>query len=289
MSPSSTAALLGRRAITLGYVALAAVGVLFGAVLWRSAPFDLASYAAWAGIFLAVASLGTMVKPPRWLGRKPRARAAVLLGLGLSMTVTALVWPNHLHRSARSHCRLDDLLPEFQFVEYHEARTRAPLERVLEAARRVSLADMPAARVLIRLRGLASGKLTAPAPDTTPLIDLFARPGQGSLLLDAANPQEIVLGIVGRPWKDEPPPQVTSLAEFAAFSQPGHVRVVFDVRTVDEGAGVVRVSTETRILGNDAEARRVFARYWRLIYPGSAIIRRVWLDAIIARADLGRS
>jgi hypothetical protein len=54
---------------------------------------------------------------------------------------------------------------------------------------------------------------------------------------------------------------------------------------VDEGNGVVRVSTETRILGNDADAHRAFTRYWRLIYPGSAIIRQVWLDAIIARAE----
>ena len=42
---------------------------------------------------------------------------------------------------------------------------------------------------------------------------------------------------------------------------------------------------QTRTLGNDDEAQRVFARYWRLIYPGSAIIRRVWLDAILSRAS----
>jgi len=33
-----------------------------------------------------------------------------------------------------------------------------------------------------------------------------------------------------------------------------------------------------------ASPRRVFAAYWRLSYPGSAIIRRVWLDGIAARA-----
>jgi hypothetical protein len=289
MTTITRAPLFGKLAITVGCVALATVGVLFAALLWRSAPFDLASYAVWAGIFLAVAAVGSLARPPGWLGRKPRSRAAFLLVLGGSMTVTALMWPSHMHRSARAHCRLDDFLPEFQFVEYHEARTRAPLERVLEAARHVSLADMPAARVLIRLRGLASGKLSALPPDTTPLIDLFARSGQGSLMLDASSPREIVLGTVGRPWKDEPPPQVTLPADFLTFSLPGHVRVVFDIRTADEGSGFVRVSTETRILGNDAEARRVFARYWRLIYPGSAIIRRVWLDAIVARAERGQS
>ena len=47
---------------------------------------------------------------------------------------------------------------------------------------------------------------------------------------------------------------------------------------------MVRVSTETRCLANSDAARRTLAGYWRIIYPGSAIIRRVWLDAIIDRA-----
>jgi hypothetical protein len=56
---------------------------------------------------------------------------------------------------------------------------------------------------------------------------------------------------------------------------------------VPEEDGVVRVSTETRCLAHGDEARRTFAGYWRIIYPGSAIIRRVWLDAIVARAERG--
>ena len=59
---------------------------------------------------------------------------------------------------------------------------------------------------------------------------------------------------------------------------------MFNLRAIPEGDGQVRVSTETRCLANGDEARRTFAGYWRIIYPGSAIIRRVWLDAIIARA-----
>jgi hypothetical protein len=75
--------------------------------------------------------------------------------------------------------------------------------------------------------------------------------------------------------------------QFLAFTRPGCIRVAFDLRVVEEGGGMVRVSTETRALGNDEDARRTFARYWRMIYPGSAIIRKVWLDAIVARAERG--
>lgn len=278
--------MLGRFVAVSGCAALAAATLCFAWVLWRSVPFALASYAAWAGIFLALLATAFLVRPPRWLRGRARLRATLLLVLGASMTAAALLWPSGVHRSASPQSRLDDYLPEFQFVEYHETRTRAPIERVTDAAKRVSLADMPAARVLVRLRALASGQLAPPPPDPTPLLDLFAKPGQGSLVLAPWDHHQIVLGIVGRPWRDDPPPQVTSPGEFLAFSDPGSVRVVFDIRVVDEGSGVVRLSTETRILGNDLEARRLFARYWRLIYPGSAIIRRVWLDAIVERAEV---
>ena len=54
----------------------------------------------------------------------------------------------------------------------------------------------------------------------------------------------------------------------------------------DEGGGVSRLVTQTRVAASDAAAERRFAAYWRVIYPGSAFIRRMWLRAIKARAEL---
>ena len=51
-----------------------------------------------------------------------------------------------------------------------------------------------------------------------------------------------------------------------------------------DGPGRSLVSTETRVFANSPSARRQFATYWRLIYPGSAIIRRMWLRAVRKRA-----
>jgi hypothetical protein len=113
---------------------------------------------------------------------------------------------------------------------------------------------------------------------------MMRQPGSGFLPLDESDPAEVVYGMVGRPWVAAPPPPVSTPEEFLAYDEPGAIKVAFNIRVIDEGGGVCRVSTETRTLGNDAEARRVFSRYWRFIYPGSAIIRRVWLDAIISRA-----
>jgi hypothetical protein len=48
------------------------------------------------------------------------------------------------------------------------------------------------------------------------------------------------------------------------------------------------LTTETRIYATDASSRRAFARYWRVIYPGSSLIRRMWLRAIKKRAEAAK-
>jgi hypothetical protein len=52
-----------------------------------------------------------------------------------------------------------------------------------------------------------------------------------------------------------------------------------------EQDGGTRLETETRVLATDANSYEGFARYWRVIGPGSAAIRRVWLRAIARRAE----
>jgi hypothetical protein len=51
------------------------------------------------------------------------------------------------------------------------------------------------------------------------------------------------------------------------------------------GDGRCRLATETRVHATTPGARRAFAPYWRVIYPGSALIRRMWLRAIRRRAE----
>jgi hypothetical protein len=276
--------LVSRTGTALARIALFAT---LSAALWglsRSVPFDATSYGAWTGIVLALLSLAALVKPARWLWLPTRGRACLALCAGLAIAAVALTWPLSVSRSTRPRTHLDELLPEYQAVEYHEARTRAPLARVVDAVRQVSLAEMPPAVLLLRLRALAPSAIRSALPDRIPLLDVMLQSGF-FMALDVADEHDRVYGMIGRPWEDAPPPGVHSAAEFRTFHEPGSVRAAFDFRVVDEGGGTVRVSTETRILGTDPEAQARFKRYWRMIYPGSAIIRRVWLDAIVARAE----
>lgn len=275
-----------RPLLVVGYAVLATVVIAGGWGLWRSVPFDLPSYSAWAGVFLALLALVSLVKPQRWLGIATRTRAAILLVVGVALSATGALWPCPLHRSVREKHRIDDFLPEYQFSEYHEARTRAPIDRVIEATRNVSATDIPTARVLLTLRRLADGDVSVPPADPTPWIEDARGRDTGFIILDENDERDLVFGLALRTRPSGMPnPARCPPAEFQHFSGLGNVRVVFDLRIAEEGNGMVRVSTETRILGGDAGTQRAFARYWRFVYPGSAIIRRVWLDAMIARAE----
>jgi hypothetical protein len=101
----------------------------------------------------------------------------------------------------------------------------------------------------------------------------------------AEAPGDRVLGLVGRPWK--PNGQLVPVAgadDFAAFDRPGWVRAAIDFR-VAPARGGTRLETETRIAATDAGARRRFTWYWRVVRPGSALIRRDILRAIRRRAE----
>jgi hypothetical protein len=58
-------------------------------------------------------------------------------------------------------------------------------------------------------------------------------------------------------------------------------------RVEADGASGSILSTETRVYATDEASKRRFAAYWRVIYPGSALIRRMWLRAIVRRAEAG--
>jgi hypothetical protein len=265
--------------IVLALVVVVAAAAL--AFVLHYVPFNAPSFLAWTGIAAALAGLASLARPPRWLGVRTRWHALAVALCGAGLAVTAVLWPARVERSARADQRLDRYLAEYQFSEYHETSVRAPLEAVVKAVREVSLADMPAAVVLLRIRAAAVGRFHGSPPDSRPILDTMFQPGSGFLALDLADPGELVYGMVGFVHK---PPPVTTPEQFAAFTSPEGLRVVFNLRVVQGSEGVVRISTETRCLANGAAARRTFAGYWRLIYPGSAIIRRVWLDAIVDRA-----
>src|SRR5262249_59546400 len=73
-------------------------------------------------------------------------------------------------------------------------------------------------------------------------------------------------------------------ADLIKSPPPGFAVGTMNFLVTSDGPNASIVSTETRVSAGSDEARRRFAAYWRVIYPGSALIRRMWLRAIERRA-----
>lgn len=95
-------------------------------------------------------------------------------------------------------------------------------------------------------------------------------------------PRELVIGTVVAA-----PPGARGTLTPQVFQKPlppGFALATMNFVVSPDGRGGSLVSTETRVFANSPSVRRRFAVYWRVIYPGSAIIRRMWLRAVERRA-----
>lgn len=236
------------------------------------------------GLAAAFTGFLSIVKPLRFLRISSRRRAAILLGLGVVLAVVGATLPCRLHYPADTHTRLDDFLPAYHFHEVHSLAVHAPPDRVFAAIHEVTAEEIRFFRALTWIRSPHFGKtresIMAPPP-AEPILDVATR--SGFLLLAEEADRELVIGtIMGRrPLKvTHPVPR-----DFLEFDRPGYAKAAMDFLVEDQGGGWSRVSTETRIFATDSTALRRFAAYWRVIYPGSALIRRMWLEAIKRRAE----
>jgi len=121
------------------------------------------------------------------------------------------------------------------------------------------------------------------APNRQPILDTAIRTG---FLLPAEDPgREIVVGAVMGPAGPEWARSKRSPEAFKALHTRYAAKIAMNFRVEPAGAGECRILTETRVYATSPPAARAFAVYWRIIYPGSALIRRMWLRAIQRRAE----
>lgn len=177
---------------------------------------------------------------------------------------------------------LDTFIPGYDVVERHHIMVEAPAALTFECARSLDMTDAPLPRALFKARELLLGAENVPMPPGG-LLPVMLHVGWGVL---AEQPgQEIVLGAVTRPWEPNPAFRRIPASEFAAFNEPGYVKIAFTLRA-DRVAGDRSIfRTETRAVATDAEARRLFRRYWALVSPGVALIRLAMLKPIKAAAE----
>ena len=243
------------------------------------AAYQPLSMLAYSGIVLALCGLANLAIPFRFLGIRKRAIGALVLVAGVILALTALLWPAPTIRVAQPRTRLDDVMPEYQFFERHSARIHARPEQVVQAVRQSTFGDMKSLVTLLKIRAAAlrlhdTGDFLL----NKRVLDAFSESGY---LYDGTE-HEIVMFGVGNPSRR---PELRSLQEFAAYREQGAVKMAFDFNVKDAGGGWSTISTETRVLALDDFTRRGTGRYWRLIVPGSGLLRRQWLEGIKKRAE----
>jgi hypothetical protein len=231
----------------------------------------------------------SLIWPLSFLAIRTRREAAVILVVGLLVVVMGESLPAGETRVATPRTLLDQFAPVYQFSEFHSIRISAPKEQVYRALKSVTADEIALLRTLTWLRrfGRPGPESVLNPPPHEPVLDLAART---SFLVLAEEPdREIVLGtlaIAPRGWRAGGKPTPDGFkALVVTANTPGFASATMNFRIEDAGPNACTLTTETRVYATDAPTRRRFARYWRVIYPGSALIRRMWLRAIARRAE----
>ena len=174
-------------------------------------------------------------------------------------------------------------MPAYEVVERHHIRVAAPAEITFAAACETNLLSSPISRAIFRAREVILGSTPDPAERPTGVLALTESIGWGVL---AETPgREVVMGAVTQPWLANVTFRPLPPDDFAAFDEPGYVKIVWTLRADPISTAESVFRTETRVIATDPWARRKFRRYWSLLSPGIIIIRAVMLQPVKREAE----
>jgi len=210
---------------------------------------------------LALAGLGMLLR------KRTRRLGTRVLIAGVAGMAIALFLPTSEKRASAT-AQIDRVMPVWEFDERHEIDVAATPAQIFDAIRAVRADDIRLFNTLTAIRRGGRGgreNILNPSHDA-PILDVALR--SGFFVMADDSPREIVIG--------------------TTVIRPHRAIAAMNFRVVPNGS-TSRLITETRIHATDAAARRRFAVYWRIIHPGSDLIRRGWLEAIRRRAESARS
>ena len=241
----------------------------------------------YSAVVVACVGLVAVIRPVPRVGLDPRLRGLAVTVGSLVVAVGGLLLPVFESRTFHATTRLDEFAPAWQFHEVHTIRIAAPPARVFDAIKQIRADEILLFRTLTWVR--RGGRQLPPsimnAGSQRPLLEIATK--GGFIWLADDRPREVVVGTVVA----APPGTARGTLTPGVFKMalpPGFALATMNFVVTPDGTNGSIVTTETRVFASSPSARRRFAVYWRVIYPGSAIIRRMWLRAIEQRA-LGRT
>ena len=164
---------------------------------------------------------------------------------------------------------IDHVLPEYDEREYHQIEMRGDRRKVYQTVRSIDFSDSIIIRTLFHLRGL---------PTSSTNLDGLLQ--VGFLLVNEIAPEELVLGLVGKFWTYRAEILKLDAAQYGEFSQKGYAKLAWNFAIQDFAPGLVRLSTETRVMCTDEHSRLRFKRYWSLVGRFSGLTRKEMLRVV---------
>jgi hypothetical protein len=218
----------------------------------------------------------------RWLA------AGIGLVTGGYAAYAALAWRafGHPRRPAgpeEADALLDRFMPVYDVAERHHVRVAAPPEGAYAAATALDLERSRIVRAIFRTREAVMGARPDREARPRELLPLMRSLGWG--VLAEVPDREIVMGAVTRPWEADVVFRALPPREFAAFREPGWVKIAWTLRADPTESGASTARTETRAVATDPQSRARFRRYWSLASPGIVLIRRLAMGLLKKEAE----
>ena len=179
---------------------------------------------------------------------------------------------------------LDEFMPVYEVAERHHTCVAAPADITFAAACEQDLMALPLVRAIFKTREVVLGG----APDTVarPRGLLALTKSIGWRALAEVPGREVVMGAVTQPWHADVVFRPLPPHEFAAFSEPDYVKIVWMLRADPTSRYESVFRTETRVVTTDARTRARFRWYWARFSPGIWLIR--WLSLGPTRREAER-
>jgi hypothetical protein len=178
---------------------------------------------------------------------------------------------------------LDPFIPAPDVRRRHSTFVHAPSDFVHEAARNFDMQSIPVVHAIFWLRATvlrARGPALARGAALVPYMQSI---GWG-VLVDQSG-RAYVAGAACQPWQADVVFSSIPAKDFAAYAEPGRVKIVWSLETEPVEPALTRLSTETRVVATDEQARAKFRRYWRTFGMGILLIRWLLLPAVRRDAE----
>ncbi|HZK03024.1 MAG TPA: hypothetical protein VFC94_01290 [Bacteroidaceae bacterium] len=152
---------------------------------------------------------------------------------------------------------------------------------------KIRFKDITVIKLLFKIRGIKNNKIidnvNTSIFEKQEGVDMISTPDFNFFIV---SPNEWIAVLIlktpslSKKKNNSPPTKISNLEEFIKFNQSGYVKVATNIyfTALEDNTSVI--STETRNYGITRTDCRLFNYYWRIIYPGSAIIRKAWLNTV---------